>query len=179
MGFIVARHHELAQQMASGDKRSAADYARMAKEYADLFGRYHPILEEYRTEGADLLLVTSGTIAGTARAVIDARRDAGEKIGLVKIRLFRPFPFAAVRKALGSAKKLAVVDRNLSFGHGGIMASEIRSALCNQPTPPVVFSYVAGLGGRDVTPDVIDDVIAHTQETDRPEDDTLWVGLKE
>jgi len=151
----------------------------VAKEYADLFGRYHPILEEYRTEGAEILLVTSGTIAGTARAVIDARRDAGQQIGLVKIRLFRPFPFAAVRRTLGGAKKLAVIDRNLSFGHGGIMASEIRSALCNQPDPPAVFSYIAGLGGRDVTPDVIDDVVAHTEEVARPEDDTLWVGLKE
>ena len=150
-----------------------------AREYADAFGRHHPILEEYRTESAELLLVTSGTIAGTARAVVDARRAAGEKVGMVKIRLFRPFPFAAVRAALGGAKKLAVIDRNLSFGHGGIMASEIRSALCNQPSAPMVFSYIAGLGGRDVTPAVIDDVVAATQAVDRPESDTLWVGLKE
>jgi pyruvate ferredoxin oxidoreductase alpha subunit len=159
------------------DAIGAAEIA--ASEYADLFGRHHPILETYRADDAELLLVTSGTIAGTARAVIDLRRDAGEKIGLAKIRLFRPFPFAAVRRTLGGAKKLAVIDRNISFGHGGIMASEIRSALCNQPAAPVVFSYIAGLGGRDVTPEVLDDVVENTRTSDRPEDDTLWVGLKD
>lgn len=150
-----------------------------AREFADTFGRYHPIVETYRSEDADLLLVTSGTIAGTARAVIDTRRDAGQKVGLVKIRLFRPFPFAVIRSTLGGAKKLAVIDRNLSFGHGGIMASEIRSALCNRERAPIVFSYIAGLGGRDVTPAAIDDVITATETADRPESDTLWVGLKE
>lgn len=159
------------------DAVGAAEVA--AREYADRFGRHHPILEAYRTEGADLLLVTSGTIAGTARAVVDDWWKAGERVGLVKIRLFRPFPFAAVRRALGKAKKLAVIDRNLSFGHGGIMASEIRAALCNTPSPPVVFSYIAGLGGRDVTPEVIDGVLANAADSDRPADDTLWVGLKE
>jgi pyruvate ferredoxin oxidoreductase alpha subunit len=151
----------------------------VAREYARRFGRYHPLIEEYRTEDADLLFVTSGTIAGTARAVIDERRDRGEKVGLVKIRLFRPFPFAEIRRTLGRAKKLAVVDRNLSFGHGGIMASEARAALCNQPSPPVVFSYIAGLGGRDVTPEVIDAIVQSTMAADRPEADSLWVGLKE
>lgn len=150
-----------------------------AREYADLFGRYHPILETYRAEGADLLLVTSGTIAGTARAVIDARRETGERIGLARIRLFRPFPFATVRQTFAGTRKLAVIDRNLSFGHGGIMASEIRSALCNQPEAPVVLSYIAGLGGRDVTPEVIDDVIEHARTSDSSKGDTLWVGLKE
>ncbi len=150
-----------------------------AREYGRLFGRYHPLVEEYRTEDADLLFVTSGTIAGTARAVIDERRDRGEKVGLVKIRLFRPFPFAEIRRILGRAKKLAIVDRNLSFGHGGIMASEVRAALCNQPSAPIVFSYIAGLGGRDVTPEVIDAVVQSAASADRPEADTLWVGLKE
>jgi len=160
--------------------RDAVDVAEeAARHYGDLFGRHHPILEEYRTEGADLLLVTSGTIAGTARAVVDAHRAAGDQVGLVKIRLFRPFPFAAVRRALGRAKKLAVIDRNLSFGHGGIMASEIRAARCNRPSPPQVFSYVAGLGGRDVTPDTVEGVLADADASDRPADDTLWVGLKE
>ena len=150
-----------------------------AREYARMFGRYHPLVEEYCAEDADLLLVTSGTIAGTARAVIDARRARGEQIGLVKIRLFRPFPFAEIRRTLGRPAKVAVVDRNISFGHGGIMASEVRAALCNQPSAPIVFSYIAGLGGRDVTPAVIDAILASTRSVDRPAHETLWVDLKE
>jgi pyruvate/2-oxoacid:ferredoxin oxidoreductase alpha subunit len=150
-----------------------------AHDYAKRFGRYHPLVEEYGAEGANLLLVTSGTLAGTARSVIDERRGRGEKVGLVKIRLFRPFPFAVVRRALGRAARVAVVDRNLSFGHGGIMASEIRAALCNQPSAPEVFSYVAGLGGRDVTPETVDAILTNTRSAERPAQDTLWVGLKE
>lgn len=150
-----------------------------AHEYARCFGRYHPLIEEYRSDDAELLLVTSGTIAGTARAVIDERRAAGERVGLVKIRLFRPFPFAHIRRALGRAAKVAVVDRNISFGHGGIMASEVRAALCNQPSAPVVFAYIAGLGGRDVTPETIDAIVASTRSVDRPAHETLWVDLRE
>ncbi len=172
-GYMELRARmERALQAAVG----VADAA--AREYGERFGRYHPILDTYRAEDADLLLVTAGTIAGTARGVVDARRQRGERVGLAKIRLFRPFPFDHVRRLLGRAAKLAVVDRNLSFGHGGIMASEIRAAFCNQPSAPVVFSYIAGLGGRDVTPDTLDAVLDDARAHDRPSHDSLWVGLK-
>lgn len=153
------------------------------REFAERFGRRHPLVEEYRTDDAEVVLVASGTVAGTARAVVDARRAGGERVGLLKIHLFRPFPFAAMRRALAGpgrpVRKVAVIDRNVSFGHGGIMASEIRAALCREDSRPIVFSFIAGLGGRDVTPEVIDSVIAHAMEHRAPEDDTLWVGLKD
>jgi len=149
------------------------------EEFARQFGRRHPMVEEYRTDDADVVLVASGTVAGTARGVVDARRAAGQKVGLLKIHLFRPFPFDAIRRGLAFAQKIAVVDRNISFGHGGIMASEIRAALCSRPVPPPLFSFVAGLGGRDITPETLDEVVAHTLARAEPADDTLWVGLKE
>jgi pyruvate/2-oxoacid:ferredoxin oxidoreductase alpha subunit len=148
-------------------------------EFFRLFGRRHPIVEEYRTEDADVLLVASGTAAGTARAVIDARRDRGTRVGLVKIHLFRPFPFGVIRRVLGRVKKVAVIDRSISFGHGGITASEIRAALAGQPAQPTVFSFIAGLGGRDITLDTIDEIVEYASARAEPEDDTLWVGLKE
>jgi pyruvate/2-oxoacid:ferredoxin oxidoreductase alpha subunit len=74
---------------------------------------------------------------------------------------------------------VAVLDRNISFGHGGIMASEIRSALASLPVPPPVFSFVGGLGGRDVTPATLEAVIHHALAHERPETETLWVDLKE
>ncbi len=160
--------------------RQAETVARDADEaFGRQFGRRHPIVEEYRTDDADVVLVASGTVAGTSRGVVDARRAAGQKVGLLKIHLFRPFPFDAIRGALAFAQKVAVVDRNISFGHGGIMASEIRAALCGRPVPPPIFSFVAGLGGRDITPETLDEVITHTMAREAPEDDTLWVGLKE
>jgi pyruvate/2-oxoacid:ferredoxin oxidoreductase alpha subunit len=143
------------------------------------FGRRHPILDEYRAGDAEVLLVASGTVAGTARGVVDARRAAGERVGLVKIHLFRPFPFLAIRRVLARARKIAIIDRNISFGHGGIMASEVRAALAGQPIPHPIFSFIAGLGGRDITPEVIDSVFEYTIARDEPQDDTLWVGLKE
>jgi pyruvate/2-oxoacid:ferredoxin oxidoreductase alpha subunit len=164
-------------QEAMQDAVGVADAA--AREYADQFGRFHPLVDRFPDGPADVLVVTSGTLAGTARVTVGARRAAGESVGLVKLRLFRPFPFEHVRAALAGAKKIAVIDRNISFGHGGIMASEIRAALCNQPNAPVVFSFIAGLGGRDVTPEVIDDVVGHVVEHDAPDADTLWVGLGE
>lgn len=163
-------------ERAMQDAVGVADEA--AREYAERFGRYHPLLDTYRAEDAEVVLVTSGTIAGTARGVVDARRRRGERVGLAKVRLFRPFPFEHVRRLLGRASKLAVVDRNVSFGHGGIMASELRAAFCNQPSAPVVFSYIAGLGGRDVTPETLDAVLDDTWLSDRPSHHSLWVGLK-
>ena len=159
----------------------AVDHAEdAARDYAARFGRFHPLVGVFPDdEPADLLVVTSGTMAGTARVAVEPRRARGESVGLAKIRLFRPFPFAHVRAALGGAKKLAVIDRNVSFGLGGIMASEIRAALCNQPGAPTVFSFVAGLGGRDVTPETIDDIVEHVAARDAPEDETMWVGLRE
>ena len=149
------------------------------EEFGRLFGRRHPLVDTYKADDAETLLVASGTVAGTARGVIDARRARGERVGLVKIHLFRPFPFAALRRAVAGAKKIAIIDRNISFGHGGIMASELRSAMCGHPFAPPIFSFIAGLGGRDITPPIIDDIVAYTVQQEQPEAETLWVGLKE
>jgi len=121
-------------------------------------------IESYRTEGARTVLVTSGTITSTARHVIDTRRARGEKVGLVKVKMFRPFPTAALRAALAGVPRVAVLDRNLSPGHGGIFAEELRAALYDLEAArrPHVDGFVLGLGGRDVTPAVIDECIDRT-----------------
>jgi pyruvate/2-oxoacid:ferredoxin oxidoreductase alpha subunit len=108
------------------------------------------------------------------------RRAAGERVGLVKVKMFRPFPTAMLREVLRSVPRVAVLDRNISPGHGGIFAEEIRSALYDVPPDdrPALFGYVLGLGGRDVTPAVIDDVIDRTRSAAAPEREDLWVGVK-
>ena len=100
------------------------------------------------------------------------------RIGLLKIRVFRPFPFEAVRKLLLGVPKVAVIDRNVSFGHHGIFYSELKSALYGQPNQPAVFGFIAGLGGRDITPRTIDEIINFTRDHDRPEQEIHWIGLK-
>ena len=144
-----------------------------------LFGRSYGAIESYRAEDAELLLVTSGTVTSTARYVVDQRRAAGERIGLVKIKMFRPFPSELLRAALAGVDRVAVLDRNISPGHGGIFAEELRAALYDLPTEdrPEIYGYVLGLGGRDITPAVIDDVIARTRQSTQSEREDLWVGV--
>lgn len=163
------------------DMRAAIDaYAAIEAEWALATGRSYGMIEEYHTKDAEMVLVTSGTITSTSRFVIDERRARGEKIGLIKIKMFRPFPDAALREALRGIKRVAVIDRNISAGRGGIFAEELRSALYDQVDEdrPQLFGYIVGLGGRDVTPETINQVIDHTQSGATVTRPDFWVGVK-
>jgi pyruvate/2-oxoacid:ferredoxin oxidoreductase alpha subunit len=167
------------------DQQEAMDTAlrlfyELDADWGVLTGRRWGAIESYQAEDAELLLVTSGTITSTARDVVDRRRADGEKVGLVKIKMFRPFPTAAIRAALAGARRVAVLDRNVSPGHGGIFAEEIRSALYDvlPDDRPWLHGYVLGLGGRDVTPATIDEIIDRTWAVDAPPREDLWVGVK-
>ena len=148
-------------------------------EFKEMFGRGYGQIESYRADDAELILVTSGTVTSTARIVIDEMRDKGHSVGLLKIRLFRPFPAEAVRKALSNCKRVAVTDRNICVGMGGIFAQEIRAALYSQPpeSRPEVLGYIVGLGGRDVSPPVIEEIILDAQKRPVEEGDEVWIGL--
>jgi pyruvate/2-oxoacid:ferredoxin oxidoreductase alpha subunit len=149
----------------------------IADAYHELIGRHHgTMVEEYKSEDADYLLVTSGTITGTSRIVVDQFREKGIKLGLLKIRFFRPFPVEEVRLIAQKVKKIAVIDRNLSFGHGGIFFSELQSALYNSEVHPLLNGYIAGLGGRDVTPKTITKIVNHLIASEQAED-LVWMEL--
>jgi pyruvate ferredoxin oxidoreductase alpha subunit len=123
------------------------------KEFGDLTGRYYNAIETYRAEDADTLLVTMGSFGETASVTVDQVREEGRSVGLVKIRLWRPFPFEEFKKATLHAKHLVVIDRAVSVGGpGGPVASEVKSALYGVEGHPVVYNFVAGISGRDVTP---------------------------
>jgi len=143
-------------------------------------GRYYGLLEEYRTDGAELVLVTSGTITSTARHVVDLLREKELAVGLVKLKAFRPFPTELLRETLSGVPRVAVLDRNISPGHGGIFAEELRSALYDLDSAlrPEVFGYVLGLGGRDVTPKVIEDIVHETLGPLSPAREDIWVGVQ-
>jgi pyruvate/2-oxoacid:ferredoxin oxidoreductase alpha subunit len=149
------------------------------EEFERVFGRTYNVIEPYRCDGADFILVTSGTAASTARMVIDKLRAQGKNVGLLNIRMFRPFPAENLRNTLRGVKKVAVLDRNISFGQGGIFAQELRAAMCNEPDRPQVFGFIAGLGGRDITPASIEEVIERAEKLDAPWRDIEWVGLKQ
>lgn len=170
---------ELRARMEKSMRGAIASAEQADVEFKEIFGRSYGLVDTYRADDADTILVTSGTAAGTARAVIDAFRERGIRVGLARIRLFRPFPFDAVRRAVAPAKKLVIFDRNISFGVGGIMASEVRAALYGTPGAPAIFSFMGGLGGRDVTPETLSDAVDYALEREAPEADSLWLGLKE
>jgi pyruvate/2-oxoacid:ferredoxin oxidoreductase alpha subunit len=111
-------------------------------------------LERYRLEDAETVLVTAGTIGSTARVVIDELRGEGRKVGMVRIRLFRPFPKEKLLSALQGRglKRIVVIDRNISLGQEGIFCEELKAVLYGSPVRVPVFGFVMGLGGTNVSP---------------------------
>jgi pyruvate/2-oxoacid:ferredoxin oxidoreductase alpha subunit len=123
------------------------------------FGRpIHGALESLHTDDAELIVVASGSVATTARKVVQERRAAGEKIGLVRVKMFRPFPNEELKRVTRSANKIAVLDRNYSAGTGGIFWQEIRASLQGN-TDALIQNYLTGVGGMDVTPRIVSDSI--------------------
>lgn len=122
------------------------------KAFGDMTGRYYHPVETYKTEDADTLLVTMGSCGETASVAVDKMREEGRSVGLVKIRLWRPFPFDDLKRATLQAKRLVVIDRAMSVGACGPVASELKAALYGNDRRPSVYNFVAGISGRDVTP---------------------------
>jgi pyruvate/2-oxoacid:ferredoxin oxidoreductase alpha subunit len=163
-------------QQAMEEAKSVA--TAVDQEFGQAFGRSYGMMEEYSVEDADILLVTTGTVTGTARGVVDEYRKKGEKVGLLKMKMFRPFPTEDVRRVLQQVRKVAVVDRNISFGATGIFAQEIRSTLQHHGEGTSVFGFIAGLGGRDVTPAVLKEIVEYAKAREAPEGDVAWIGVK-
>jgi len=121
-------------------------------EFANTFGRHYSPVEYYHGEDSKVLLLTMGSFSETAMTAIDKMRGEGKDIGLIRLRLWRPFPFDEIRKAVKDAEVLIVLDRALSFGGpGGPVCSEIKSALYHLERKPKIVSFVGGLGGRDIS----------------------------
>ena len=143
------------------------------REFGSQFGRHYSPVEKYRVDDAKVLLLTMGSFSETAMTAVDKMRDEGQQVGLLKLRLWRPFPFKEFRQAVEGVETLIVLDRAISFGGpGGPVCSEIRSALYNEVSKPKVISFVGGLGGRDITPDGFEEIINRGTEI-------AWNGTEE
>jgi pyruvate/2-oxoacid:ferredoxin oxidoreductase alpha subunit len=147
-------------------------------EFEAHFGRRYGLVEPYRLDDAELALVTAGASTGTARVVVDELRAQGLPVGLLKLRFFRPFPAAQVRQLLGRVRKVGVIDRSISFGQGGIFAAELRAALYDQPQRPAVFGFIAGLGGRDITPATLYGITSYLAAHDASPEQAIWWEVK-
>lgn len=178
-GLVTPDYYmEFRKKLQDAQDEAKAVISKVDNEYGDVFGRKYGQVEQYGNEEPDILLITSGTVTGTAREVIDTLNASGKNVALLKIRVFRPFPSAQVREACAGTRKVAVLDRNIGFGVGGIFAQEIRAALYGHLDVPVQ-SYIAGLGGRDVTPSTIHEVLRQAEARDDNNGESIWVGVKE
>jgi pyruvate ferredoxin oxidoreductase alpha subunit len=123
------------------------------KKFGERFGRYYKPVECYRCEDCDTLLMTMGSFSETAMTAIDKMREDGKKIGLFRLRLWRPFPYKELRETVRNIRNLIILDRAISYGGpGGPVASEIKAALYPLARRPKVTGFVGGLGGRDISP---------------------------
>ncbi|MDI3550294.1 MAG: pyruvate ferredoxin oxidoreductase alpha subunit [Methanobacterium sp.] len=140
------------------------------QEFKEVFGREYDLIETYRCDDAEIIMVAMGSLCGTIKDVIDELREEGEKVGLLKIRVFRPFPTEEIKEVLEKASKVAVIDKNISFGMGGVLYNNIRAT-----TNANAHGFIAGLGGRDITPSFIREII---EKTKNPTGEVEWIGLK-
>jgi pyruvate/2-oxoacid:ferredoxin oxidoreductase alpha subunit len=165
------RHrHDLAEAMA----RVPEVALEADREWGRLTGRSWGVLERYRCDGARAVVVTMGSMCGTARDAVDAMRDAGQAVGLLKVRLFRPLPVEALRAALAGVPDVIVLDRNYSPGHGGVLHQELRAALYGMQGAPRIHGLLAGVGGMNVSPQRIAELVAEQTAGDAGAE-SVWV----
>ncbi|TQD28455.1 pyruvate synthase subunit PorA [Methanolobus vulcani] len=138
----------------------------VANEFYDVYGRYYGgLIDEYRTDDADIIIMAMGSIVGTIKDVIDKLRDRNVKVGLLKVRSFRPFPVEAITNVLKDAKVVVVLDKNISLGlNEGALFTETKSSLYNTDIRVPVVGYMIGHGGRDIKIDTIEKIIDEATE---------------
>lgn len=129
------------------------------QEFAESFGRkYHGMVEEYRCEDAEVVLVALGSVCGTVRVVVDKMRAEGKKVGLLKIRYMRPFPEAEIKDLARRVQAIGVIDKDISFGYEGTVYTNVNSALSKIDKYVYKSNFIGGLGGRDITKTEIEDM---------------------
>lgn len=168
---------EFRHKIARAMDRSADLFLETEDEYQRLTGRNHGgLLPTYRVDDADAVLITMGTATTTARSVVDAMRARGKKVGLAKLRVFRPFPVRELRQLASMVDRIGVLDRSFTFGAAGAAFTEVAGALYGSKHRPALRDFVGGLGGRDITPEVVDEMYTALLKGKAAEVD--WVGLK-
>ena len=143
---------EFRYQQFAAHQKALEKIEQVARDFERAFGRYYGgLVDSYCVEGAEVVIVTMGSIVGTIKDAIDEMRAEGIKVGLVKVRCYRPFPAAALRKALSGAKVIAVVEKDVSIGNEAGLVTDLKASFYNSDIRTPIIGFVAGLGGRDIT----------------------------
>jgi pyruvate/2-oxoacid:ferredoxin oxidoreductase alpha subunit len=180
LGGLAWPHEGLSMRLEIEEamKRVPDVYQECRESFTEIFGRDPgDVIQTFAVDDAEHILVASGTMATTVREVVRQRRKAGEKVGLVKLKMFRPFPAEALREACRSATRVAVLDRNYAAGSGGIFWQDTRAAFQGHRDDVLIQNYLTGLCGGDVTPAVIDEILADLGERSAA-GDPVWMGIE-
>jgi pyruvate ferredoxin oxidoreductase alpha subunit len=148
-------------QLAASNALNVHEEAAAA--FESVFGRRYAVIDGYRLDDADYVLVMSNSFATKGRAAVDRFRERGIPVGLLRLRVLRPFPSALIASALRGRKAVAVIDQNLSVGFGGITYAEIASALYAEEKRPPLLSFVGALGGKDISSVEFDQILQDLQ----------------
>ena len=162
---ITDYYMEAKRNQAEGMKNAVAVVKEVAKEFAGISGREYGLFEEYCMEDAETAVVMIGSAAGTTKDAIDALRAKGEKVGLIKIRLYRPFPAEEIAEALKNVKAVAIMDRAEGYtNHGGPLGSDVMAAMFRARSQAHAVNYIYGLGGRDVRVEDMEKVFSELKQ---------------
>ena len=174
---------EAKKNQADALKRSKEVILKVAEEFEKISGRKYGLFEEYRTEDADYIMLIMGSAAGTAKQAVDDLREQGKKAGVIKLRVFRPFPADELAEALKGAKAVAVMDRTESYnGNGGPLGSEVTAGLYRKKIMVETVNYIYGLGGRDFTVQEVYDIFGELEdfiENGKAPEQFQYIGLRE
>ena len=178
---------EIRKQTDEAMRRTPAVIKEVYAEFKEVFGRGDdsPFIEQYMCEDADVILVGMGTLAMPTRVAVRRMREAGKKVGFLRVKFFRPFPTEELQEALKRAKGIAVIDRDYSYGspgYGGVLFHELRSTMYPLDERPVMLNFIAGLGGREVMVSDVEEMVETTQkaiDTGKIDQETTWVAVRE
>jgi len=158
-------YFEFKEQQDRAINRVGKVYKEVEAEFEKITGRKYGQFEAYKTEDADIIIIAMSTMGGTAKVVADVLREKGEKVGVIRLKMFRPFPAEEIAKAVGNAKAVAIFEKAMSFGAAAHpLAMEVRTALYDAKERPMILDFVVGLGGRDVPPTTFVEGIEKTKE---------------
>lgn len=167
-----------AQHLAMKNAEKVID--EVFQDFERRFGRKYQKVTPYRTEDADIIFITMGSISGTAKEFVDEVREEGKKVGVIKITVLRPFPFKEILPLIKNAKAVATLERNISMGYGGAVYADLAGALINEKERPALIDFILGLGGRDVTFKDFEEILSICEKVmagekvERP----VWIGVK-
>lgn len=175
-------YQEFRYMLQEAARASNKKLVEVDKEFKNRFGRSYGLIERYHSDDAKVILLTMGTLASSAKEVVDTYRKRGEKVGLVKVRSFRPFPNKELVEALGQAKAVAVLERDVSIGSAGGLFLDVATSFINVKPAPLMLNFICGLAGRDVPPIQVKEAVdaaTKAAETGKVRRTVRWLGLRE